>query len=103
MESLFISYTTDGKPSIDVVLILLGFPSGSGIRNLPVNAGDAGSIPELGGFTGEGNATHSSILTWDIPWTEEPGELQTMGSQKSQTRLNDFKQQALALLGSSET
>ena len=27
-------------------------------------------------------ATHSSILAWDIPWTEEPGELQIMGSQK---------------------
>ena len=48
-------------------------------------------------------ATHSSTLAWRIPWTEEPGGLQSMGSQKSQTRLNDFKQQALALLGSSET
>ena len=34
-------------------------------------------------------ATHSSILAWEIPWTEEPGELQSMGSQKSQTRLSD--------------
>ena len=32
-------------------------------------------------------ATHSSILAWEIPWTEEPGELQSMGSQ-SPTRLN---------------
>ena len=32
-------------------------------------------------------ATHSSILAWRIPWTEEPGGLQFMGSQKSQTRL----------------
>ena len=30
-------------------------------------------------------ATHSSILIWGIPWTEEPGGLQSMGSQKSQT------------------
>ena len=30
-------------------------------------------------------ATHSSILAWEIPWTEEPGRLQSMGSQKSQT------------------
>ena len=29
-------------------------------------------------------ATHSSILAWEIPWTEEPGGLQSMGSQKSQ-------------------
>ena len=30
-------------------------------------------------------ATHSSILTWEIPWTEEPGKLQSMESQKSRT------------------
>ena len=30
-------------------------------------------------------ATHSSILFWEIPWTEEPGRLQSMGSPKSQT------------------
>ena len=30
---------------------------------------------------GEGMATHSSILAWRIPWTEEPGRLQSMGSQ----------------------
>ena len=30
-------------------------------------------------------ATHSSILAWRIPWTEEPGELQSMGSQRSDT------------------
>ena len=34
-------------------------------------------------------ATHSSTLTWRIPWMEEPGRLQSMGSL-SQTRLNDF-------------
>ena len=34
-------------------------------------------------------ATHSTILTWEIPWTEEPGGLQCMGSQKSQTGLSD--------------
>ena len=30
----------------------------------------------------EGMATHSSILAWDIPWTEEPGGLQSMGSKR---------------------
>ena len=34
-------------------------------------------------------ATHSSILAWSIPWTEEPGGLQAMGSQ-SQTRLSTY-------------
>ena len=37
----------------------------------------------------KGKATHSSILGWEIPWTEEPGGLQSMGLQKSQTWLSD--------------
>ena len=35
----------------------------------------------------EGMATHYSILAWSIPWTEKPGGLQSVGSQKSQTQL----------------
>ena len=35
-------------------------------------------------------APHSSTLAWRIPWTEEPGRLQSMGVTKSQTRLSDF-------------
>ena len=50
------------------------------VKNLPANAGDVGSIPGLGRFPGEENGNHSRILTWRIPWTEEPGELQAMGS-----------------------
>ena len=38
---------------------------------------------------GEGNGTHSSTLAWKIPWMEEPGRLQSMGSL-SRTRLSDF-------------
>ena len=34
-------------------------------------------------------ATHSSILAWRIPWTEEPGRLQSLGSQRVGTRLSD--------------
>ena len=55
------------------------------IKNPPANtgeAGDVGSIPGSGRSPGEGNATHSNILAWEIPWTEEPGGLQSMGSQK---------------------
>ena len=33
--------------------------------------------------------THSSILAWEVPWTEEASGLQSMGPQKSQTQLND--------------
>ena len=36
----------------------------------------------LGGFPREGSATHSSILAWRIPWAEEPGGLQSTGSQR---------------------
>ena len=35
-------------------------------------------------------ATHSSTLAWEIPWTEEPGGLQSMGSPRNQTQLSDF-------------
>ena len=35
-------------------------------------------------------ATHSSILAWEIPWTEEPGRLQSMGLPQSQTRESDM-------------
>ena len=35
-------------------------------------------------------APHSSTLAWQIPWTEEPGRLQSIGVPKSQTRLSDF-------------
>ena len=45
------------------------------------NAGDLGSIPGLGRFPGKGNGYPSSILVWIIPWIEEPGRLQSMGSQ----------------------
>ena len=54
------------------------------------NAGEPDSIPGSGRSPGEGNATHSSILVWRIPWTEEPGGLQSMGVTKSRTQLSDF-------------
>ena len=47
------------------------------------NAGDLGLIPESGRSPREGNGNHSSILAWRIPWTEEPGELQSMGLQRA--------------------
>ena len=44
---------------------------------------DVGLIfPELERSPGEGNGNHSSILAWKIPWTEEPGRLQSMGLQR---------------------
>ena len=52
------------------------------VKNPPANAEDirdVSSIPELGRSPGVGMATHSSILAWRIPWTEEPDGLQTTG------------------------
>ena len=61
--------------------------SGSVVKNLPANAGDAGgrgSIPGSGRPPGV-MTNHSSILTWEIPWTEEPGRLQFMGLKEWDT------------------
>jgi len=49
------------------------------VKNLSASVGDEGSIPELGSFLEEKLATYSSVLAWEIPWTEEPGRLQSMG------------------------
>ena len=66
-------------------VIHLGFPVGSVVKNPPANTGDTGdksSIPGLGRSPGKEMATHSSILTWKIPWVEEPGRLQSMRLQR---------------------
>ena len=52
-------------------------------------SGDAGSIPGSGRSLKKEMATHSNILAWYIPRTEEPGRLQFMESQKSWTGLSD--------------
>ena len=57
------------------------FPGGSDGKASAYNVGDSGSIPGLGRFPGE-IATHSSVLAWKIPWTEEPGRLQSMRLQR---------------------
>ena len=49
------------------------------------NAGDPGSILGSEDSLEKGMATHSSIVAWRIPWTEEPGGLQPMGLQESGT------------------
>ena len=52
------------------------------IADLPAKAGDAVSIPGVGRSPGKGDETHFSIFAWKIPWTEEPGRLQTIGLQR---------------------
>ena len=62
------------------------------VKNPPATAGDLTQVP----FPGrddpleEGMATHSSVLAWRIPWTEEPCGLQSMGSQGVGHNLNDL-------------
>ena len=61
------------------------FPGVLVVKNLPVSSGDLKDeslILTSGRTLGEGMVTHSSILAWRIPWTEEPGRLQFMGLQR---------------------
>ena len=58
-------------------IIALGFPGGSMVKNPPAGVGDTGDVGSIHGENG-----NSSILVWEIPWTEEPGGLQSMGLQR---------------------
>ena len=61
--------------------IYIGFPDGSDGKVSVCNAGDPGLIRSLGWEDPleKEMAVHSSTLAWKIPWTEEPGKLQSMG------------------------
>ena len=64
------------------------FPGGSVGKESLCNAGDPGSIPGWGRPPGEGREWQPTPLkesTWRIPWTEDPGEIWSMGPQKSDT------------------
>ena len=55
------------------------------VKNTSANAGDVrnvGSVPGLGRSPEEGMATHSGILAWRTPWTEQPGGLQSIALQR---------------------
>ena len=52
------------------------------VKDLPANEGDAGLVLGQEDPLEEEIATHSSILAWRIPWTEDPGGLQSTGSQR---------------------
>ena len=69
----------------------MGFPQWLSSKESACNAGDTGSIPRSGRSLGGGNGNPlqycflfppSNILAWAIPWTEEPGRPQSMGSQR---------------------
>ena len=63
------------KAKIMTIINFGGFPGGSLAKNPSANVGDAGSIPGQEDPLEKEMATHSNILAWRIPWTEEPGGL----------------------------
>ena len=66
-----------------------GFPGGSVVKNLPAMwEAWVQSLGQEDPLEKE-MASHSSILAWEIPWTEDPGQLQSMGLQKSWTQLSN--------------
>ena len=75
---------------------LLGFPGGSDSKESPVM--QETSVPPLGWEDPleKAMATHSSILAWEIPWTEEPGGLESMGSQRVRHNCATFTQRGLS-------
>ena len=78
-----------GRLGLTYIYITWGFPGGSDSKESSCNAETW--VCSLGqeDLLEKEMATHSSILSWRIPWTEEPGGLKSMGS-KSQTRLSDY-------------
>ena len=76
------SYNSTFKPKL---LTLRGFPGCSAVKNPPAMQEPQKTwVPSLGWENPleVGVATHSSLLAWRIPWTEETGVLQSMGSQR---------------------
>ena len=84
-----------GIDTYTLLIVKMGFPGSSDRKQSAYNEGDLSSIPGSGRPPGEGNgnplqypclekemATHSRILAWRVPWTEEPGVLRFMGSQR---------------------
>ena len=68
-------------------MTILGFPGGSEVK---ASACNPGFDPWVGKIPLEKEmATHSSILAWEIPWSEEPGGLQSKGLQKNRTQFSD--------------
>ena len=65
-----------------IYMLSLGFPSGSDGKESACSVGDWGLIPGSGRSPGGGNGYPSSILAWRIPKMEEPGRLQSTGSQR---------------------
>ena len=75
LKSLSLRAKNSIRPEIITTMPFIG---GSDNKETDSNEGDPGSIPGSGRSPGKGNGNPSSILAWRIPWTEEPGGLQSM-------------------------
>ena len=67
---------------VSAVITIAGFPGGSHVKNLPAVQETRAQSLDREDPLEKGMATHSSILAWRILWTEEPGGLQSMESQR---------------------
>ena len=63
----------------------MGFPGGSAVKNPPAKQKMQDESLSQEDPMEKEIATHSSILAWEIPWTEKSGEVQSMGKQKNWT------------------
>ena len=75
----------------------MGFPSGSVVKNSPaMQETQVQSLSQEAPMEKE-MATHSNILAWEIPWAEEPGRIQSTGSQRVRQNLATKQQQQILI------
>ena len=74
---------------------LKGFPGGSVVKNPPAIQETWVPSPGWEDPLEEEMATHSSILPWEVPWTEEPGRLEFIGSQRVGHNLGSKQQSGI--------
>ena len=74
-----------GKKTWSLKAFRQGFPGGSDVKEYACKAGDVGSIPGSGRSLEKEMATHSTILAWRMPRTEEPGGYSPGGRKESDT------------------
>ena len=79
MSKVLSTYCSHGWKSFQAALVVKSLPTSEETQDTQVQSLGLENPLE------EDMATHSSPLAWRIPWTEEPGGLQSMGSQKNQT------------------
>ena len=89
IASNFCCTETEPKKLKTRLTLTWDFPDGLGSKESAQTMVDKFLIPGFRKPPGEGNATHSSIMAWRIPWSVGPGRLHSMGSSNSQTPLKD--------------